>query len=111
MVVEEYISALDVLVFEYRVKPDDIWLQLLRLIQVVIPLIPMLMPPPLARPAWQVLGVLLAGLGDGDAPASAASAFLRLGQLYDPFAGLSYETLGARGALLNEPVRIAGGAR
>ena len=72
---------------------------------------PALQPPPLARPPWQVLGVLLSGLGDGDAPASAASAFLRLGQLFDPFTGMSYETIGSRGALLNEPVRIAGGAR
>jgi NADH-quinone oxidoreductase subunit G len=71
---------------------------------------PALQSPPLARPAWQVLGVLLSGLGDGDAPASAASAFLRIGQLHDEFAGMAYETIGARGALLNEPVRIAGGS-
>ncbi|HEX6558092.1 MAG TPA: molybdopterin-dependent oxidoreductase [Longimicrobiales bacterium] len=63
-------------------------------------------PPPLARPAWQVLGVLLSGLGDGDAPASAGAAFLRIGQLFGEFAGLSYETLGSRGALLNDTVKI-----
>ncbi|MGH7505991.1 MAG: molybdopterin-dependent oxidoreductase, partial [Longimicrobiales bacterium] len=72
---------------------------------------PALQPPPLARPAWQVLGVLLAGLDDGPAPADAASAFLRLGSWSDPFRGLSYEMLGARGALLNEPVRLAGAGR
>ncbi|MGQ0563181.1 MAG: molybdopterin-dependent oxidoreductase [Gemmatimonadota bacterium] len=72
---------------------------------------PALQPPPLARPAWQVLGVVLSGLGDGDAPASAANAFVRLGQLHEEFAGMSYDTIGARGALLNEPVRIGGGAR
>ncbi|MGQ0813972.1 MAG: molybdopterin-dependent oxidoreductase [Gemmatimonadota bacterium] len=72
---------------------------------------PALQPPPLARPAWQVLGVLLSGLGDGDAPASAASAFLRLGQLHEEFAGLSYDTIGSQGALINEPVKIGGGAR
>jgi NADH-quinone oxidoreductase subunit G len=66
-----------------------------------------LQAPPLARPAWQVLGVILAGLDDAPAPATAASAFLRVAQLYDPFGGLSYETIGARGALLNEPVRLA----
>jgi NADH-quinone oxidoreductase subunit G len=72
---------------------------------------PALHPPPLARPAWQVLGVLLAGLDDGRAPADAASAFLRIGELNEAFAGLSYEELGARGALLNDPVRLpAGGA-
>src|SRR5690606_10849584 len=61
---------------------------------------PALQPPPLARPAWQVLGVLLAGLDDGTAPASAGSAFLRLGDTCDAFRGLSYETVGPRGALL-----------
>jgi len=67
---------------------------------------PALQPPPLARPAWQILGVLLAGLGDGDAPASAGSAFLKLGELHEAFSGLSYDMLGSRGALINERVRI-----
>ena len=72
---------------------------------------PALQPPPLARPAWQVLGVLLAGLGDGDAPASAANAFALLGQWFSEFAGLSYDTIGSRGALVNDNIRIgAGGA-
>ncbi len=70
---------------------------------------PALQPPPLARPAWQVLGVLLAGLDDGPAPADAANAFLRVGSLFDAFAGLSYEMVGTRGALLNEPVAIGAG--
>ena len=72
---------------------------------------PALQPPPLARPAWQILGVLLAGLGDADAPASAGSAFIRLGELHDAFAGLNYDMLGSRGALINDRVQIgAGGA-
>ncbi|HUE76600.1 MAG TPA: 2Fe-2S iron-sulfur cluster-binding protein [Longimicrobiales bacterium] len=71
---------------------------------------PALNPPPQARPAWQVLGVVLAGLDDGVAPANAGSAFLRIAELYDAFGGLSYPQLGTRGALLNEPVRIAAGA-
>jgi NADH-quinone oxidoreductase subunit G len=70
---------------------------------------PALQPPPLARPAWQVLGVVLAGLDDAPAPADAASAFLRVGALHDDFSGLSYEMLGPRGALLNEPVRLSAG--
>ena len=70
---------------------------------------PALQPPPLARPAWQVLGVLLAGLEDGPAPANAGSAFLRVSHLYDAFGGLSYERIGNRGALLNEPVRLGAG--
>jgi NADH-quinone oxidoreductase subunit G len=70
---------------------------------------PALTPPAMARPAWQVLGVVLAGLDDGAAPATAGDAFLRLADLYDPFGGLSYPALGTRGALLNEPVRLAAG--
>jgi hypothetical protein len=69
---------------------------------------PAVQPPPLARPAWQVLGVLLAGLNDGTAPANAGSAFIRLGDINDAFRGLTYETVGPRGALLNEPVRLTG---
>ncbi|MEX0891478.1 MAG: 2Fe-2S iron-sulfur cluster-binding protein [Gemmatimonadota bacterium] len=71
---------------------------------------PGLQPPAMARPAWQVLGVLLAGLGDGAAPADAGNAFLRVAQLHDAFAGLSYENIGARGALVNELVRLGAGA-
>ncbi|MGH7477200.1 MAG: 2Fe-2S iron-sulfur cluster-binding protein [Longimicrobiales bacterium] len=74
---------------------------------------PALQPLPSARPAWQVLGVLLAGLGDAPAPATAADAFLRIGELHDAFAGLSYAALGGRGALLNDavPVVTSGEAR
>ncbi len=70
---------------------------------------PALNPPPMARPAWQVLGVVLAGLDDGSAPATAGDAFLRVAELHEPFAGLSYPQIGTRGALLNEPVRLAAG--
>ncbi|MEO5510864.1 MAG: molybdopterin-dependent oxidoreductase [Longimicrobiales bacterium] len=69
---------------------------------------PALQAPPLARPAWQVLGVLLAGLDEGNAPANAGSAFIQLGERFDSFQGLTYEIIGPRGALLNEPVRLAG---
>ena len=67
-------------------------------------------PPPLARPAWQIIGVLLAGMNDGTAPANAGSAFLRVSEMYDAFRGLDYETIGPRGALINEAVRIAAGS-
>lgn len=68
---------------------------------------PGLQPPPLARPAWQVLGVILAGLDDAPAPADAGNAFLRIAGLHEDFSGLSYESIGTRGALLNQPVRLA----
>jgi NADH-quinone oxidoreductase subunit G len=70
---------------------------------------PAVQPPPLARPGWQVLGVILAGLGEGTAPMNAGAAFLAVGEQHEAFAGLSYEVIGSRGALLNEPVRIAAG--
>ena len=69
-----------------------------------------LQPPALARPAWQIIGVLLAGMSDGTAPANAGSAFLRVADLYDAFRGLSYESIGPRGALVNEPMRLTGAA-
>jgi NADH-quinone oxidoreductase subunit G len=72
---------------------------------------PALQAPALARPAWQILGVALAGLGDGDAPVHAAQAFARLGELHDEFAGLNYDALGMRGALINSRMKLsAGGA-
>jgi NADH-quinone oxidoreductase subunit G len=70
---------------------------------------PALTPPPMARPAWQVLGVVLAGLDDGAAPATAGDAFVRLTELHDAFEGLSYPRLGTHGAVINEPVRLAAG--
>ncbi len=70
---------------------------------------PALNPPPQARPAWQVLGVILAGLDDAPAPASAADAFLRLADLHAELGGLSYDVIGTRGALVNEPIKLAAG--
>jgi NADH-quinone oxidoreductase subunit G len=70
---------------------------------------PALQPPPHARPGWQVLAVLLAGLDGGSVPADAASAFLHLAEHYEAFAGLSYDTIGARGALINDAVRLGAG--
>jgi NADH-quinone oxidoreductase subunit G len=72
---------------------------------------PALQPPPLARPAWQILGVLLAGLEEGGtAPATAADAFLRLGDWHQEYSGLSYDLLGSRGALMNDTVQLTAGA-
>jgi NADH-quinone oxidoreductase subunit G len=56
--------------------------------------------PGMARPAWWVLGELLAELGRGPAPGSAAEAFAMLAADVAAFDGLSYPVLGARGALL-----------
>ena len=61
--------------------------------------------PAQARPAWQVAGVLLAGLDRERAPADAAGAFLRLGDWHSAFAGLSWDVIGPRGAPLSGSAR------
>jgi hypothetical protein len=54
--------------------------------------------------------VLLAGLEEGStAPATAADAFLRLGERHPEFSGLSYDTMGSRGALMNDTVQLTAG--
>jgi NADH-quinone oxidoreductase subunit G len=72
---------------------------------------PAVQPPPMARPAWQILGVLIAGLQEGStAPPTAGDAFLRLGDWHDEYRGLSYELIGSRGAVINETVELPAGA-
>jgi NADH-quinone oxidoreductase subunit G len=51
----------------------------------------------MARPAWQVLGVLLAGVRNTQAPATPADAFALLGELRSEFAALSFAELGSQG--------------
>jgi NADH-quinone oxidoreductase subunit G len=58
---------------------------------------PALQVPGMARPAWQVLGVLLAGMEGVNAPATAANAFEVLGELRAEFSGLSWADVGAQG--------------
>jgi NADH-quinone oxidoreductase subunit G len=67
---------------------------------------PALDAPAGARPAWQVAGVLLAGLGAGQAPPDAGRAFLTLARLNDGFEHLSYEVIGTHGELLRVPALI-----
>jgi len=65
--------------------------------------------PGMARPAWWVLGELLRGLGRGETLSVAAEAFDRLASSEPAFAGMSYATLGVKGAVL--PSGAAAGAR
>ena len=60
---------------------------------------PALRAPGMARPAWLVLGALVAELTGQAAPRSAAEAFEALGEAVPAFGGLTYEVLGTRGAL------------
>jgi NADH-quinone oxidoreductase subunit G len=72
---------------------------------------PAVHPPPLARPAWQILGVLMAGLDESiTAPATAADAFVRLGDSHAEYSGLSYDVIGSRGAVINDTVQLPAGA-
>ncbi len=70
---------------------------------------PGLEAPGAARPAWLVLGALLAQRAGEAPPLKAADAFLRVGEAVAAFGGLTYEAIGTRGALVNEPVRLAAG--
>ncbi|HEX6368055.1 MAG TPA: molybdopterin-dependent oxidoreductase [Longimicrobium sp.] len=69
---------------------------------------PALRAPGMSRPAWQILGVLLAGIGDAGAPGTAADAFMGLAAVRPEFGMLSWGDLGAQGAALPEAVGQAG---
>jgi NADH-quinone oxidoreductase subunit G len=56
--------------------------------------------PGMARPAWWVLGELLAQLGRGEPVGDAAEVFDRLAGEVTAFSGLSYASLELRGALV-----------
>ena len=57
--------------------------------------------PGMARPAWWVAGEVLAGPGpSADAPATAAEAFVLLGDRWPVFAGLTHADLGFTGRVL-----------
>jgi NADH-quinone oxidoreductase subunit G len=59
----------------------------------------------MARPAWQILGVLLAGITDAQVPGTPADAFAALGEVAPELAGMTYAGLGPHGAVL--PARRA----
>jgi NADH-quinone oxidoreductase subunit G len=63
--------------------------------------------PGLARPSWYVLGDLLAAMGDGEGFFTATDAFAALARDHASFAGLSYDTLGLRGAPVTDAERFA----
>jgi predicted molibdopterin-dependent oxidoreductase YjgC len=67
---------------------------------------PALDGPGMARPAWLVLGALVAELTGRAAPRSASDAFAALGAAVPAFGGISYEDLGTRGAVVNESVTL-----
>ena len=56
--------------------------------------------PGYARPGFMVLGDLLALLGEGSGYMMASDAFAAIAASDAPFSGLSYDTLGLRGAVV-----------
>ncbi len=56
-------------------------------------------PPALARPGWAVLTELLAALGEAGDAMTPAAVFEALAGAHPAFAGMSYDTLGLRGAV------------
>jgi NADH-quinone oxidoreductase subunit G len=69
---------------------------------------PALQGPGAARPAWLVLSALVAERTEAETPRKAEAAFAALAAANPAFAGLSYDDIGTRGAVLNEPVSLSG---
>ena len=64
--------------------------------------------PGAARPAWMALGALAERVGGDPSPADVNEAFLRAAELAPELQGLTYESIGTRGALVNEPAALPG---
>jgi NADH dehydrogenase/NADH:ubiquinone oxidoreductase subunit G len=71
---------------------------------------PALEAPGVARPAWLVLGHVLAALTGGAPATTTEAAFETLVGGRSEFEGLGYADIGTRGALVNEPAGLLGGA-
>jgi NADH-quinone oxidoreductase subunit G len=69
---------------------------------------PALQGPGAARPAWLVLGALVAQRTGTEVNRSAAEAFAWMAHTVPAFAGVTYDDLGTRGAVVNEPVPLSG---
>jgi NADH-quinone oxidoreductase subunit G len=69
---------------------------------------PALEAPGASRPAWLILGALMAERTGTPAPRSAADSFAYLAEHVPAFAGLTYEDIGTRGAVVNETVSLSG---
>jgi len=57
--------------------------------------------PGMSRPAWWILGDLLTQLGEPTSFFVASEAFTALAAALPEFTGMSYDTLGVRGQLMN----------
>lgn len=64
--------------------------------------------PGMARPAWLILGALASERTERATARSAAEAFATLSAEVSAFAGLTYDDIGTRGAVVNETVSLSG---
>jgi NADH-quinone oxidoreductase subunit G len=69
---------------------------------------PALRAPGMARPAWLVVGALVAERSGGAVSRAASEAFASLGPSAPAFGGITYDDIGARGAVINESVSLTG---
>jgi NADH-quinone oxidoreductase subunit G len=69
---------------------------------------PALRPPGMARPAWLILGALLAEMTEEPAPRSAAEAFASLSAAVSAYSGMSYDDIGGGGAVVNTHLSLSG---
>lgn len=69
---------------------------------------PALDGPGAARPAWLILSAMVAERTETETPRKAEAAFAGLAVRNDAFAGLSYDDIGTRGAVVNETVSLSG---
>ncbi len=58
--------------------------------------------PGMARPAWWILGAILAELGDGEPLVAAEEAFELIARNVSSFSGLTYETVGYDGVMVEQ---------
>jgi NADH-quinone oxidoreductase subunit G len=70
--------------------------------------LPAVRAPGMARPAWLVVGALVAERSGGAVSRAASEAFASLGPSAPAFGGITYDDIGARGAVVNESVSLTG---
>jgi NADH-quinone oxidoreductase subunit G len=69
---------------------------------------PAIRSPGSARPAWLILGALLAELTGTEAPASADQAFARVAERVPEYGEITYREMGTRGAPAKKAAGVAG---
>ena len=69
---------------------------------------PALQAPGAARPAWLILSAVVAQRTEAETPRKAEAVFAALAGAGGAFAGISYDDIGTRGAVVNETLSLSG---